>query len=147
MFQTADSLAGKLSSKGHKLYWSTPEDIQQQMDSKLIRRQGQGPPSTPILSNLHPQAHIQWCSYKLYWAGRSLKMWDIRIKEYKLKSSRYMRSNTMDHWVGLKQRPAQLPSPTPQSRGETEYVSLLTSEKKSTWSNHNQNIMLVRITH
>lgn len=35
---------------------------------------------------------------------------------------------TMDHCVGLKQSPAQLPSPTPQSRGDTENVSLSTSE-------------------
>lgn len=29
---------------------------------------------------------------------------------------------TMENWLGLKQSPAQLPSPTPQSRGDTEYV-------------------------
>lgn len=39
--------------------------------------------------------------------------------------------STIDHWIGLKQRPDQLPSPTPESFGDAEYVSRSTSE---TWT-------------
>jgi len=41
--------------------------------------------------------------------------------------------STVDQRVGLKQIPAQLPSPTPQCCGGTEYESLSKSEKGYVW--------------